>query len=158
MTECHNTQKAHEAKLAGMFMSILAVDIAQFFPSIQPHIAVEIYQHQGFPRELVQFLGSYLSNCHTTYKIGNANSEEFEVLIGIPQGCKICPIAACLYIALALKTLTPWDSEAHQFLMSFIDHTLLAIMLQSLEANPTYSGSKNCPNVCSFWKDWCGEK
>ena len=21
-----------------------------------------------------------------------------------------------------------------------------------------YSGSKNCPNVCTFWKDWHGEK
>ena len=109
------TQKAHDARYAGMFTLVLAVDIAQFFPSVQPHIVVEIYKRQGFPKELVNFLGSYLSDRCTTYKIGDANSTKFEVQIGIPQGCKICPIAACLYIMPALKMLTPWDPEARQF-------------------------------------------
>ena len=71
------TQKAHDAKLTRMFTSVLTVDIVQFFPSVQPHIAVEIYKCQGFPRELVQFLSSYLTDCHTTYKIGEASSEEY---------------------------------------------------------------------------------
>ena len=26
------------------------------------------------------------------------------------------------------------------------------------ESEQHYSGSKNCPNVCTFWKDWHGEK
>ena len=29
---------------------------------------------------------------------------------------------------------------------------------QSIIGSLLYSGSKNCPNVCTFWKDWHGER
>ena len=28
----------------------------------------------------------------------------------------------------------------------------------SVKHKTRYSGSKNCPNVCTFWKDWHGVK
>ncbi|KAF8621720.1 hypothetical protein AX15_007554 [Amanita polypyramis BW_CC] len=109
-----------------MFTSVLAVNIAQFFPSIQAHIVVEIYCRQGFPEHLVQFLSSYLKDRTTTYSLGTGTSELFNMNSGIPQGCKICPIAACLYIAPVLKTLLPWDPQSQQFLLSFINDTALS--------------------------------
>ncbi|KAF8627718.1 hypothetical protein AX15_004276 [Amanita polypyramis BW_CC] len=136
------TKRTHQAKLHGMFTSVLVVDIAQFFPSIQPHIAVEIYHWQGFPEHLVQFLASYLSDGTTTYSLGIRTSDLFNMNSGIPQGCKICPIAACLYIAPVLKTLLPWDPKAQRFLLSFIDDTALSTSSHSLDANISYLRSQ----------------
>ncbi|KAF8630281.1 hypothetical protein AX15_003015 [Amanita polypyramis BW_CC] len=132
------TEHAYQAKLHGMFTSVLAVDIAQFFPSIQSHIVVEIYHCQGFPKHLVQFLASYLKDRTTTYSLGTSTSKLFDMSSGIPQGCKICPIAVCLYIAPVLKTLLPWDPQSQQLLLSFIDDTALSTCLRSLDANIQY--------------------
>ncbi|KAF8624100.1 hypothetical protein AX15_006043 [Amanita polypyramis BW_CC] len=129
------TEHCYQAKLQGLFTSILAVDITQFFPSIKQHIAVEIYQQQGFAEHLVQFLGSYLSDRQTTYTLGAATSELFDMNTGIPQGCKICPIASCLYITPVLKTLIPWDPTSQKLLLSFIDDMGFAISSRSLDAN-----------------------
>ncbi|KAF8622780.1 hypothetical protein AX15_006752 [Amanita polypyramis BW_CC] len=132
------TEHSYQAKLQGLFTSVLAVDIAQFFPSIKPHIAVKIYCRQGFAEHLVQFLGSYLSDRTTSYTLGLSISDLFDMNSGIPQGCKICPITACLYIAPILKTLLPWDHQSQKLLLSFIDDTALAVSSHSLEANIAY--------------------
>ena len=105
------TEAAHNTKLAGIYTSMLVVDILQFFPSIQPEIAVEIFHRQGFAPELCCFLGSYLEDCTTCYIIANATSDLLNMPRGIPQGCKVCPIAACLYIAPVLHKLVPWNPE-----------------------------------------------
>ncbi|KAF8623176.1 hypothetical protein AX15_006478, partial [Amanita polypyramis BW_CC] len=136
------TERAYQAKLHGMFTSVLVVDIAQFFPSIQAHIAVEIYRRQGFPEHLVQFLSSYLKECTTTYSLGAGTSDLFNMNSGIPQGCKICPIAACLYITPVLKTLLPWDPQSQCLLLSFIDDTALSTSSRSLEVNIQYLRSQ----------------
>ncbi|KAF8625109.1 hypothetical protein AX15_005545 [Amanita polypyramis BW_CC] len=136
------TEHCHQAKLQGLYTSILAVDIAQFFPSIKKNIAIEIYRRQGFAEHLVQFLGSYLSNRLTSYKLGAAASDWFDMDTGIPQGCKICPIVACLYIAPVLKTLVPWDLNSQKLLLSFIDDTGFATSSRSLEVNISYLQSQ----------------
>ncbi|KAF8624566.1 hypothetical protein AX15_005809 [Amanita polypyramis BW_CC] len=132
------TEHCYQAKLQGLYTSVLGVDIVQFFPSIQRQIAVEIYCRQGFAEHLVRFLGSYLSDRQTSYKLGAATSSWFDMDTGIPQGCKICPIAACLYIAPVLKTLIPWDPNSPKLLLSFIDDTGFATSSRSLEANIVY--------------------
>ncbi|KAF8629713.1 hypothetical protein AX15_003312 [Amanita polypyramis BW_CC] len=129
------TEHCYQAKLQGLFTSVLVVDIAQFFPLIKQHIAVKIYQRQGFAEHLVQFLGSYLSDRQTAYSLGAATSDLFDMNTGIPQGCKICPIASCLYIAPVLKALLPWDPNSQKLLLSFIDDTGFVISSHSLDAN-----------------------
>ncbi|KAF8626072.1 hypothetical protein AX15_005095 [Amanita polypyramis BW_CC] len=129
------TEHCYQAKLQGLFTSVLAVDITQFFPSIKGHIAIEIYRQQGFAEPLVQFLGSYLSDRQMIYKLGKAASGFFDMDTGIPQGCKICPIALCLYIAPVLKTLIPWEPNSQKLLLSFIDDTGFATSSRSLDAN-----------------------
>ncbi|KAF8622876.1 hypothetical protein AX15_006681 [Amanita polypyramis BW_CC] len=61
---------------------------------------------------------------------------------GIPQGCKICPIASCLYIAPVLKILLPWDPKSLKLLLSFIDDTTLAVSSCSLDVNIAYLQSQ----------------
>ncbi|KAF8624526.1 hypothetical protein AX15_005837 [Amanita polypyramis BW_CC] len=132
------TEHCYQARLQGLFTSVLGIDIAQFFPSIQKHIAIEVYRRQGFAEHLVQFLGSYLSDRQTSYKLGATTSDWFDMDTGIPQGCKICPIAACLYIAPILKTLAPWEPNSAKLLLSFIDDTGFATSSRSLEVNIAY--------------------
>ncbi|KAF8623355.1 hypothetical protein AX15_006400 [Amanita polypyramis BW_CC] len=111
-------------QLQGLFTTVLVVDIAQFFPSIKQHIAIEIYRRQGFAEHLIQFLGSYLSDRTTNYSLGTTTSDLFNMNTGIPQGL--------------LKALHPWDRQSQKLLLSFINDTRFVISSCSLEANIVY--------------------
>ncbi|KAF8626468.1 hypothetical protein AX15_004860 [Amanita polypyramis BW_CC] len=69
------------------------------------------------------------------YLLGATTSDLFDMNTGIPQGCKICPITLCLYIASVLKTLLPWDPNSQKLLLSFINDMGFAISSHSLDAN-----------------------
>ena len=42
--------------------------------------------------------------------------------------------------------------------VSVVDNSGHAASLRVVDIVDIYSGSKNCPNVCTFWKDWHGVK
>jgi hypothetical protein len=52
---------------AGMKMSVLAFDIAQFFPSINHQLLLVVLRKQGFHPRVVSFFESYLVERHTAY-------------------------------------------------------------------------------------------
>lgn len=102
------------AMAAGVYTSILAIDIAQFFPSIQHDILLEVPKHQGFSMTTIRFLASYLSARTTRYHCADTKSEVLPFEVGIPQGCKVSPPLACLYIAPLLFSLDDLNPESGQ--------------------------------------------
>ena len=48
------------ARDVGLFTSALAVDIAQFFPSLNHSILLETLMFQGFPHDIVNSIEAWL--------------------------------------------------------------------------------------------------
>jgi hypothetical protein len=82
---------------------------------------------------MVRFIKSYLQDRTTTYAWSEAKSKTYEFSIGVPQGCKISPILACLYIALILLQLDDPDPESEHLILSYVDD--MAIVVQSKDLN-----------------------
>ena len=51
-----------EARDRGLFMTVLAVDIAQFFPSIQHNVMVKLLIKQGFSDKTANLIGSFFKD------------------------------------------------------------------------------------------------
>ena len=55
----------------GLRTSVVAFDIAQFFPSLNHSVLLAIIDKMGFPRCVANFFKSYLVGRKTTYKWGH---------------------------------------------------------------------------------------
>lgn len=103
------TDFVSKARQRGLYTSVLAVDIAQFFPSLNHDVANKILTKLGFDSKITNFISSFFQNRHTTYRWGDSTSKMFDVSLGTPQGDPISPVLSALYIAIILKNFFPWD-------------------------------------------------
>jgi hypothetical protein len=76
----HIVQAGWRAKLK---TSMVAFDLAQFFPSINHDILLSILDKQGFTPEVVAFFKSYLVNQFTCYAWDNDLSLDFPLSVGV---------------------------------------------------------------------------
>lgn len=85
---------------------MMALDLAQFFPSINHSILTLTLKSQGFNPLLIDFFSNFLSDWHTTYHWNSASSpHSFLNSVGVPQGEVPSPMLANLAIAPILHTL-----------------------------------------------------
>ena len=125
-----------EAWVTGVDTSVIALDIAQFFPSLNHNALVTILHRAGFNRKLVSFFSSYLVDRRTSYTWGNFTSPAFDCDVGVEQGSALSPILSSLYLSPAMwafyKHLVVSDSK----LISYVDDaTLIAQSPTTLENN-----------------------
>ncbi|KAF7761993.1 hypothetical protein Agabi119p4_9985 [Agaricus bisporus var. burnettii] len=106
--------------------SVLAFDIAQFFPSLNHNVLVKVLEHSGFNSKVVSFFSDYLVNRKTKYKINNDVSEFFPCDVGVGQGSALSPILSALYIAPLFHILDKWilsddwDMRSYSPISSFL--------------------------------------
>ncbi|KAF8626740.1 hypothetical protein AX14_011433 [Amanita brunnescens Koide BX004] len=91
----------------GWHVSACAVDIAQFFPSLNHHAATRVLSKLGFANRLVDLLGSYFEGHTTVYKWDSAMSAPYDFSMGTPQGDCLSPIISALYLSVAIKAIFP---------------------------------------------------
>ena len=96
-----------EHRECGWHMSICAVDVAQFFPSLSHAVMCRILQRLGFSPIIVTLIKSYFQDRVTTYKWDSAQSRQFNFSLGTPQGDCLSPILSALYISVAIKRVFP---------------------------------------------------
>ena len=75
----------------GLMTSVVAFDIAQFFPSINHDFLIKVMEKFGFPECLVAFFRSYLVGRKTRYAWNDFISEPFEASVGVGQGSALSP-------------------------------------------------------------------
>lgn len=92
----------------GKYTSVLAVDVAQFFPSINHELLLIMLRKLGISPVLCHFFADYFRDRQTHYSWGNAQSDLFNASVGLPQGGPLSPILSDLYIALVLRRRFPW--------------------------------------------------
>jgi hypothetical protein len=120
--------------------SVLAFDIAQFFPSLNHFALSKIIEHFGFASKVVSFFSDYLQNRKTQYAINGETSPLYDSNVGVGQGSALSPILSALYIAPIFHLLDKWimdfdESMYHSPLtafLSFVDDGLLVSTTDNL--------------------------
>jgi len=83
--------------------SVIAFDIAQFFPSLNHEFLFICLKKVGLNTNVAGFFNSYHSNRSTTYTWNNFSSPAFSTNIGVGQGSALSPILSAIYLAPVIK-------------------------------------------------------
>ena len=141
-----------EARSRGLTVTCVAFDVAQFFPSIDHDALLTILEYQGFAKEVIQIIKTYLRNRTTSYCFGQLSDGMFDLSFGLPQGDGPSPTLASLYIAPALHISVPFDPKSSVKLMFYVDDgTIITMSTSPLKNQDSCSPSGTpTPSVLPF--------
>ena len=88
-----------------LITSMLAFDIAQFFPSLNHQLLPLILNKAGLDQRISNFFRNYLVGRKTKYIWNNFISSFFDINIGVRQGSALLPILSALYLSLVFHSL-----------------------------------------------------
>ena len=114
---------------------MVAFDFAQYFPSLNHEILIELLDRQGFTPQIVDFFSNYLVDRQTQYAWDNGLSPMFLSSVGVGQGSALFPILLALYLMLVLWRF--YEKQAHATLMSYVDDGTIIIQSPLVEGNLT---------------------
>jgi retron-type reverse transcriptase len=113
--------------------SVVAFDLAQFFPSINHDVLLSILDKQGFAPEVVVFFRSYLVDRFTCYAWDDDLSPKFPSSIGVGQGSDLSPILSALCLAPLLKEFERRVRMA--VLISYVDNGTIIVQSDTWDKN-----------------------
>jgi hypothetical protein len=114
---------------------MVAFDIAQFFPSLNHSLLVNILKRQGFPGEVVKFFSSYLKDRSTQFLWNGLLSPLFDATVGVGQGSALSPVLSVLYIAPVMHGFTACTQHLGCIILSYMDDGTIIIQFKSLSDN-----------------------
>ena len=120
-------------------MSMLAFDIAQFFPSLNYHLLPLILNKVGFDSKVSLFFKNYLTERKTKYLQNKFSSPFCNVDIGISQGSVFSPILSALYLFPILYILEKCllNLRIPISILSFVDDGHLISQNKSIQVSNT---------------------
>jgi hypothetical protein len=119
----------------GLQTSVVAFDIAQFFPSLNHEVLFDVFSRMGFPAVLGPFLRSYLVGRRTTYKWDSFTSDPFAADVGVGQGSAMSPVLSALYLMLIMRCFRASDIGHKVDLMSYVDDGTIIAQSRRVEDN-----------------------
>jgi hypothetical protein len=119
----------------GLQTSVVAFNIAQFFPSLNHEVLFDVFSRMGFPAVLGPFLRLYLVGRRTTYKWDSFTSDPFAVDVGVGQGSAMSPVLSALYLTLIMRRFRTSDIGHKVDLMSYVDDGTIIAQSRRVEDN-----------------------
>ena len=129
------TEYINKARNAGLYTTALALDAAQFFPSLNKGIIASILAKEGFSPIICKLFESYYDDRITKYMWNRHYSKDYDTDNGIPQGDPLSPVISVIYMSAMLKQLFPHSENAVSQCMSYIDDFVLLTSSPRLEDN-----------------------
>ncbi|KAF8624922.1 hypothetical protein AX15_005638 [Amanita polypyramis BW_CC] len=123
------------ARDEGHFTSCLAIDMAQYFPSLNHEVLRTMLIKLGFAPNITKLFSSYFEERVTIYLWGTQKSPQFNASDGVPQGDPLSPILSDLYVAVPLRVFFPLSPKISNNILSFIDDYVLIMVSISLILN-----------------------
>ena len=120
----------------GWHTSVCAINVAQFFPSLDHGAVTVILAKLGFPTTLVNLMASYFTSRMTSYRWDTATSQPYNFSMGTPQGNCLSPIISALFLSVAIKNVFPHSSPPKPTrCLFFVDDGALYTASPSLSEN-----------------------
>jgi len=85
-------QYAHQAVEDGYNADLLAIDYSKAFDRVDITVAMQKLLKMGVRRELLPWIGSFLSNRQQCVRANGAMSDWMTITCGVPQGTKVGPV------------------------------------------------------------------
>jgi hypothetical protein len=119
----------------GLKTSIVAFDIAQFFPSLNHEMLMAVLTWQGFPEHVQKFFASYLVGRGTRYLWNSFSSDRRSANVGVGQGLALSLVLSALYLALVMKLFKSQAAHLHCDVLSYIDDGTLIVQAKDWGSN-----------------------
>ncbi|KAJ3511108.1 hypothetical protein NMY22_g15758 [Coprinellus aureogranulatus] len=119
----------------GYHTSVVAFDIAQFFPSINHQVLLAVLRKQGFHPKVATFFASYLVQRFTCYAWNNFVSDPMQADVGVGQGSALSPVLSALVVAPIMKLYRIKEVGLGTTLITFVDDGTIAAQTDSIEMN-----------------------
>lgn len=130
------TQHVRAGWREGLHTSVLALDIEQFYLSVNHSLLQAILAKLRFAIPLISFMSSYLAGRTTWLSFSGQLSPEYQASTGLGQGSSLSPVLANLYIAPLLRSIAPEVfSHGKSGLLFFVDDGVLIASSPSMEDN-----------------------
>ena len=100
----------HTAHASGLVCASILFDISGFFDNINHQRLVAVFRALGFPREMVKWLQSFLTNRHVALRFNNFTSEQYDLQVGTPQGSPISPVLSIIFASPILHLARSWTN------------------------------------------------
>jgi hypothetical protein len=141
--------RQHSTEDAGLFLthlvrsgwaqklqtSVVAFDIAQFFPSINHQFLLVVLRKQGFHRKVAAFFKLYLVDRFTTYAWNQFTSDPRCTDVGVGQGSALSPVLSALIIAPVMKIFRTKSVGLGCTLISYVDDRDIIVQSPDIETN-----------------------
>ena len=99
---------------------MLGFDIAQFFPSVNHDLLIQIMSRAGFNRKLCEFTSAYFGPCTSSFVFKGNTSPIFDCpSVGVGQGSSLSPTFSTLYLAPAIHAVHSTMSVTSTFGLQF---------------------------------------
>ena len=119
----------------GLKTSVVAFDLAQYFPSLQHGVIITLLKCMGFAMQVCDFFVDYLVGRSMRYAWEGELSPPFETSVGVGQGSALSPILSALYLTPILWQASLEAPEAA--LMSYVDDGTIIVQSKTWDANLT---------------------
>jgi hypothetical protein len=117
----------------GLNMSVVAFDLAQYFPLLNNKVILYLLARMDFAAEVVEFFRLYLVEHTTQYSWDREDLPAFGVDVGVGQGSTLSSILSALYLAPLL-----WQFAAdvpRASLMSYVDDGTIIVQSRTWDNN-----------------------
>ena len=123
----------------GLHTTVLALDITQFFPSMDHQVITVLLAKLGFNGKISSFISNFLHDCTTSYLWdGLTSSHNYSCDNSIPQDNPLSPVLSALYLSLTIKHLFPWGYDRFTNSLFFVDDGMLVCSSFSLDNNVAF--------------------
>ncbi|PPQ94670.1 hypothetical protein CVT25_009431, partial [Psilocybe cyanescens] len=119
----------------GLKTSVIAFDVAQFFPSLNHEVLMAILRKLGFSDNVVKFFSHYLVGRSTQYAWGDFISDLRQADVGVGQGSALSPVLSALYLTLIMRLFELDPLTRGCFLLSYVNDGTLVVQSKSLLDN-----------------------
>ena len=123
----------------GLSSSLLTLDVKGYFDSINHGRLLAILYDFGFPRQIVQWVASFLSMRRTSVLLETFLADPSPISTGVPQGSPISPVLSIVYsapILHRLRQILPVSSaNVRTSYFSYIDDFSLLASSSSVSEN-----------------------
>ena len=119
--------------LKGYKTSIIAFDLAQYFPYLNHSALTLVLDQMGFADSVIKFFSNYFVGRFTRFLWNAKLSDPFSCDMGVGQGSALSPILSSIYLSLAMWAFHTERPDTQ--LTSYVDDGMIIVMSKSIEIN-----------------------
>jgi hypothetical protein len=129
------THLVHTRWAKGLKTSVVAFDVAQFFPSINHEMLLVVMARQRFLDHVWNFFSSYLVGRETSYCWNSFSLPMMRADVGVGQGSALSPVLSALYFSAVMRVFVQRASHLACDLLSYVDDGTIICQSKTLDRN-----------------------